>query len=332
MLCSGVTMFADPGTAHQPDVIANAVEGLGMRASLAAPWLMDGPGASFGDIGEAAFDRGRSIDLLGSQLWRNKDANALVRGHVSLYGLASQSDELALAGKAVADENGVMFNMHQSQAADDARYDDQRFGRHPLVHYADIGLLGESCVFVHMNVLRDDEIEPVVNSGMSIVWSPMNTWFYGTRQRFRNRIPELFHRGVNVSIGADLCKAIGFGDQLYTAYVMARDQGDFLSIEDVLQIQTINGAKALGLADRLGSLEPGKRADIVVRNNDLPDAWPRINMERVQLLLSRSKSVDTVIVDGRIVVKDGRHTLMDQNVVYDLAQKAAERIVERGAG
>ena len=329
MLHSGVTMFADPGTAFVPDMAASAVEALGMRASLADPWIVDLDGPQLTDIARAAFDRQDSLDRLGTELRRNRDSDALVRGHVAVYGMGNNSDELILAAKACADENGVMFNMHQSQSVDDAEFDDRRLGRHPLVHFADIGLLDGNCVFVHMNVLREDEIDPVVESGMSIVWSPTNSWFYGTRQQSRNWIPELSGRGVNVTIGTDVSKASSFGDQLFSAYVLTRDQGDYLSPEDLLQIQTLNGAKALRLDDRLGSLEVGKRADLVIRTNDRPEVWPRVQVERQQLLLARSRSIDTVIVDGRIVVKGGRHTLLDEAVVYELAQKTAERMMAR---
>ena len=329
MLRSGITMFVDPGTAHEPETIASAAIGLGMRASVAEPWLMDRRGPNLADIDGAPLDHRRCMDLLGNQLWRNEAPEALVRGHVALYGVGSHSDELAIAAKACADEHGAPFNIHQSQAVDDAQFDDERYGRHPMVHYADIGILDQNSIFVHLNVLREDEIEPIIDSGMSIVWSPTNSWFYGTRQHAPNRLPELFRRGVNLTIGTDVGKASAFGDQLFMAYIIARDQGDYLSPGELLQMQTINGAKSLGLADRLGSLEPGKRADLVIRTNDLPEARPCVNVERQHLLLARARSIDTVIVDGRIVVKGGRSTLMDENVIYDQAQKAAERMLAR---
>ena len=327
MLRSGITMFADPGTAFVPDAIASAVEALGMRASVADPWMVDVRGPQFTEIAGVSFDRQECLDRLGGELRRNRDPDGLVRGHIALYGVGYDSDELILAAKACADENGVMFNMHQSQSVDDTAFDDKRLGRHPFVHFADIGLLDKNCVFVHMNVLREDEIEPVVESGMTIVWSPTNSWYWGTRQYHRNRIPELSRRGVNVAIGTDVCRGSSFGDQLFTAYLLARDQGDYLSPEDLLAMQTINGAKALRLDDRLGSLEVGKRADLVIRTNDLPEAWPRINVERQQLLLARARSVDTVIVGGQIALKGGRLTRLDEAVVYELAQKTAERMM-----
>ena len=332
MLTAGVTMVVDPGCAFATDAVAQALEGLGMRGSLADPWIIDSHGPQLTDIKRVTVSRRSALARLGRELARNKDPDALVRGHISIYGMGDNSDEVILAAKACADEGGVMFNMHQSQSVDDAEFDDARLGKHPLVHFRDIGLLDDNCVFVHMNVLRPDEIKPVVDSGMTIVWSPTNTWYYGTRKQSPNSLPKLAKRGVNLTIGTDVSKAAAFGDQLYTAYLLARDQGDYLSPEQILAMMTINAAKALRLEDWLGSIEAGKRADIVIRNDATPEAWPRINMERQQLLLARSRSVDTVIVDGRVVLRGGRHTLLDEAVVYRLAQETAELMVARARG
>ena len=77
------------------------------------------------------------------------------------------------------------------------------------------------------------------------------------------------------------------------------------------------------------SREPGKRADVVIRNNDDPQSYPIHFVERDLALYNLTKTVDTVIVDGRIVVKNGHHTLIDEQFVYDLAQKTAERVIKR---
>src|SRR5262249_14226278 len=199
----------------------------------------------------------------------------------------------------------------------------KRFGKHPLVHHWEKGLLNENCVFPHMNVLREDEFEPVLKSGMSVVWS-INAWYYGTRRHVRNPMPRLFRDGGNVTIGMDVGKAGSFGcGQMYTDYLLARDQGDYVSPEDLLQMHTLNGAKALRRADRLGSIEAGKLADIVIRTNAVPEANPLLNMERQHLLVAGSKSIDTVIVDGRIVAKGGRATAGDEAGVYAVAKRAA---------
>ena len=329
MLKSGVTAVMDPGSAFEPDNLARASDALGFRVSVADPWLLDEKGPQISDVRRATFDRDAAIKGLGKQLWRNKDKNSRVTAHVSVYGMGNDSDELRLAAKHCADMNNAPFNMHQSQSVDDAEFDDRRFGRHPLVHFEKIGLLGDNCVFVHMNVLRPDEIDPVVNSGMSVVWSPTNSWYYGTRQTVRTPFPTLHKRGVNICIGLDVSKAASFGDQIYSAYLLARDQGEYISPTDLLRMYTINGAKALKAEKTLGSLEVGKRADIVIRNNEAPEAWPRHNIVRHQLLLAKSRTVDTVLVDGEILVKGGRLTRTDEDAIYETSDKAARTMRQR---
>ena len=329
MLKSGVTSVMDPGTAFEPDNLARASDALGFRVSVADSWLLDEKGPQIADIRRATIGRKAAIKGLGKQLWRNKDKNSRVRAHISVYGMGNDSDELRLAAKHYADRHKVPFNMHQSQSVDDAEYDDRRFGKHPLVHFEEIGLLDKNCVFVHMNVLRPDELDPVVDSGLSIVWSPTNSWYYGARQSVKTPFPSLHKRGVNICLGLDVSKAAAFGDQIYTAYLLARDQNEYVSPTDLLRMYTINGAKALMMDKMLGSLEAGKRADIVIRNNDVPEAWPRHNIVRHQLLLAKSRTVDTVLVDGEVLVKGGRLTRMDEGAVYELADQAARTMRKR---
>jgi 5-methylthioadenosine/S-adenosylhomocysteine deaminase len=89
---------------------------------------------------------------------------------------------------------------------------------------------------------------------------------------------------------------------------------------------TLGEARALRMADRIGSLEAGKRADIVIRTTDVPESQPGHDPIQTLLLASRGKSVDTVIVDGRIVVRGGHLTLVDEGVVYATARERATRL------
>lgn len=326
MLKSGVTTVMDPGSAFEPECVRQASDSLGFRASVADPFLMDERGPQLSRFKRAKFGRAHALKHLGGQLWRNKDPKAKVRGHISVYGMGNDSDVLRLAAKKTADKAGVAFNMHQSQSVDDAEFDDRRFGRHPMVHFEEIGLLGPNCVFVHMNVLRPDEYRPVKRAGMSIVWSPTNSWYYGARLHVKTPMPKLHKQGVNIAIGLDVSKAASFGDQMYTAYALARDQGEYVSPDDLLRMYTINGAKALGWHKWLGSLEAGKRADIVIRNSDVPEVWPRHNPVRQHVLLAKSRTVDTVIVDGEVLVKGGRLTRADEGEIYALADAAGKKM------
>jgi 5-methylthioadenosine/S-adenosylhomocysteine deaminase len=267
--------------------------------------------------------------MLGGQLWRNTNADALVRGYICLYGAGTCTDELTRAAKICADNNGVVFAQHQNFLMDDTAGDDARFGRHAVTHFSELGLLSENTTFVHMNVLRDDEVRAVVASGMSLVWHPGNYMFYGLSGQTRCRMPELWRHGVNLTLGTDAAKAWTFGDLGLVAYLVARQTGEFLPAENILEMVTIGAAKAVGLADRIGSLEVGKRADVVIRSQALPECLPFLAPIREMILVSRSKSVDTVIVNGEVVVRAGRLTRLDEGPVYEAARLWSRRMVDR---
>ena len=333
MARNGTTCFLEANV-MDPDGVAAAVEETGIRALLGDPVVKDivPPGARHGPI---ELSRERAFDILGSQLKRNSNPDALVRGVVTLSGMGSASDELALTAKALADKHGVILNMHQSYGPDDAANDDRRFGRHPLAHYAEIGLLGENCIFAHMNIVRDDEVAPIVESGMSIAWCPIASMLYAIGGTFHGTHAELYKQGANIALGSDSANwtsCFNLGDQAFLAVLTAREktgESNALVAEDVFEMATINGARAVGLADRLGSLEVGKRADLVVRHEGLPEAHPGLDPIRSLIYSSRSKSIDTVIVDGEVIVQNGHSTRVDEEDLYARAREASRRLLRR---
>lgn len=331
MLRNGVTCFLEPGTAYEPDTVAAAAQRIGIRGSVADAFLWDRVSSGFHELDRAPADRARAMKLLGGQLARNDDPDALVRGHVGLYGAATASDELERAAKAAADEHGAIFTQHQSFYADDVKEDDARFGGHPLAHFAEIGVLGPNCTFSHMNAIRDDETRHVVDSGMAIVWMPGNYMYYGMAEFFPQRAAEMYHLGVPVAFGSDVAKVWGFGEQGHIGFLLARAHGQFLAAEEIMEMASRSGARAVGLQDRLGSLAPGMLADVVVRAADVAESHPPANPVRDAALISRTKAVDTVIVDGRVVLWHGHATLIEDEEILRLADASARRLADRVA-
>jgi cytosine/adenosine deaminase-related metal-dependent hydrolase len=99
--------------------------------------------------------------------------------------------------------------------------------------------------------------------------------------------------------------------------------------KDVLEIASLNGARAAGLEAEIGSLEVGKRADIVIRANDIPEAFPLTDPIAQTVYSSRSKSVLTVLVDGEIVVENRQPTRVDLTEVFADVQASTRRVFER---
>jgi cytosine/adenosine deaminase-related metal-dependent hydrolase len=336
MARNGTTSFLEGcGSVLEPDAAAAAAEAVGIRASLADPFIWDTAPPNPAAADRIPLDRNRALAVLGKQLKRNANPTALVQGHVGVMGHGTASDELELAAKACADANGVVLNQHQSYMDADTGIDDRRHGRHPLIHYSELGLLDANATFAHMNVLREDELSPIATSGMSVVWCPTASMIYGVGGALCGRHLELIERGVNVALGSDapnFAGSIDVGDQAFLAMLTARERtrrGDALEAEDVLSMATINGARALGWADRIGSLEPGKLADLVIRREDLPEAQPALDPVRGVVYSGRSKSVDTVIVDGKVIVANGHSTSVDERDVYERTAAAARGLLRR---
>ena len=137
-------------------------------------------------------DRDRCFKLLGSQLVRNRDADGILHGHVALYGEGTASDELFQAAKTLADREGVVLNSHLGFDLDLANAMEQRWRRPRFLHLVELGVLGPNTTFVHMNLIRDGEIDPIQSSGFTIVWCPVAHMTRGIAMRERPGSPRCY--------------------------------------------------------------------------------------------------------------------------------------------
>ncbi len=339
MVGNGTTCFIEAGTAYSPAAVAAAAESFGMRGLVADPFLWDAAETPGGfnayRLERAPASTDRALRLLGNELFRNSDPNALIGGHIAIAGMGTATDELERAAKAAADASGTVLNQHQSYYQVDTETDDRRHGRHAILHLEDIGVLGDNCLFAHMNVVRDDEVAPIVRSGLSIAWCPAGSMLWGVGGTLGGRHAELYNQGVNIALGSDSANwanRFDLGLQGYLAVLTAREKfGNrvVLAAEDALAMATINGAKAVGLQKQIGSLEPGKRADLVIRANDIPEAYPLTDPISQLVYSTGSKSVHTVLVDGRVVLDARRPTRVDAAEIFGSVQSSVSRIFRR---
>jgi 5-methylthioadenosine/S-adenosylhomocysteine deaminase len=274
-------------------------------------------------------DRDRCLKLLGGQLFRNRDRDGILHGHVALYGEGTASDELYRAAKALADREGVILNSHIGFDLDLAAAMEKHWRKPRFLHLAEIGAIGPNTTFVHMNLIRDEEVEPIRSSGLSIVWCPLAYMSRGTPMRERTRIPDMKRLGVSVALGTDSARQSSAGDAGFLALHLAAEAGYSVVAEDIIEMQTLGGARAAGLSAIIGSLEVGKRADIVIRATDLAELAPGVDPAHQLICVGHGPSADTVLVNGRIVLRDGRSTLADEAAIFAEARASVQRMSER---
>jgi 5-methylthioadenosine/S-adenosylhomocysteine deaminase len=339
MLHNGFTMFIEPGTAFDCDAVAAAAESVGVRAMLAGCYLWDQVEVmkALGSLDSSTLyarvppTLDRCLVELGSQLHRNKDPDALVRGFVAVYGIGTASDELLCAAHALAEVEHVAFHQHENYTPAATRADEARIGGSRISRLAQLGVLGPRATLVHMYVLRDSDIREIRDAGASVVWCPAAYLELGISAEAPCRIPALWRQGVTVAIGTDGGRNFTIGDAGPAGYLVAASVDMPISPGAVLEMQTIQAARVAGLSDIVGSIEAGKRADIVVRRADRPECMPAVNPIHQLALTMRAGTVNTVLVNGREVVSDGQCTTVDEaNIFAKSEQSVHERMARLG--
>lgn len=345
MIRNGTTCFMEAGTVLAPDRAAAAAELVGIRAVLGDPFIWDQPdGFAMGNTEEQQHrrptltrtpqSRAEALAVLGEQLRRNRPG-ATVTGHVAVLGLGTASEELLAEAKRVAAGAGVVLNMHQSYSPADTAADRTRFGADPLIRLHELGLLDDRVTLAHANYLTDAEIAVVLESGVNLVWAPAASMMWGHGSTVYGRHAEIWRRGGNVALGSDSpnwSNSFDLFRQMTLALFGARDahrDRRYLVAEDGLFLATRGGARAVGMADRIGSLEVGKRADIVIHTLSRPELVPVTDMVRNLVYAAGSKSVDTVIVDGQVVLAGGRFRGLDEPELYRAVQSASRGLLAR---
>ena len=320
MLHSGFTMFIEPGTLFSTEHAAQAVERVGMRALFAPPYLWDRretlaamPGLESPRLmARAPVDRDRVLGLLDAELHRNQDPDALVRGFVFVYGVGTASPELLQAAHALSRANNLPLHLHAGYAPGEGEIYREVTGVSQLVHLHELGVLDENTVIVHANLFDDDEEAAIQQSGCQIVWSPISFFSLGIARTADFRMAGRYRRGTPVSLGADGAMDCTPAATMLAAHSASRVCDDPLSSSALLEMQTINAAAAAGLQAEIGSLEPGKRADIVVRSPRAAGSYPANNPVHLLALTLGAGSVDSVLVNGEIVLRNSRSTRVDE--------------------
>jgi cytosine/adenosine deaminase-related metal-dependent hydrolase len=204
----------------------------------------------------------------------------------------------------------------------------------PIRYLDGLGLLGPRLLAAHCVHVDEDDIGILARHDVKVVTLPVSNCYLGSGIA---PVPRMRARGVTVAVGTDDANCNDsvnlFADLKVLALVhrgVARDP-TVLAPDEVLEMATIAGARALGLDGRIGSLEVGKRADVIVCRLDRPQTTPVHDPVATLLFQAYGTEVDTVMVDGRVLLRDGRLRGMDEAAVCRDAQARSTTILARAA-
>ncbi len=326
-LSNGITTTFEAGTVAHPDRVVAAAQKVGARVTVGT-WGWDVDEGPFTGSVDEVIDRQRAaLDL---------ETGPRVSTWVSLIGHDLMSDELVVAASDLARSRGVGMTFHLSPTSSDVDSYLARTGVRPVVHLASLGALGPHVAIAHGVHLDAEEIAVLVESDTAVVSCP---WAYlrlgqGLTREFRHL--ELWREGGRLALGCDAENAGDMVDGIRTAALFAGVAKDaavdptIFGAHNALELLTIAGAAALGMADLIGSLEVGKQADIVVHDRSHIEWVPASPDPVLQLVWgSDGRSVRNVFVAGDLVVADGQVQTVDVAALSAQAQDAGHALRTR---
>jgi 5-methylthioadenosine/S-adenosylhomocysteine deaminase len=228
--------------------------------------------------------------------------------------------------------NGVGMHCHLSETAEMDSMIRKKFGKGSIEVFYDLGVLDSKFQAAHLVIISDREIRLLAQTGASAVNNIVTNTFLADGV---SPVTKMLKAGVNVALGTDATGTYGTQDMFlsmkFAAAIHKLNAMDPTAItaKDVLTMATKNGAKALGLQDKIGSIEPGKKADIIIVDLQKTHITPFHDLVAGLVYLGRSDDVDTTIVDGKILMKNRKMMGVDEGKIREEAVKASESLVRR---
>jgi 5-methylthioadenosine/S-adenosylhomocysteine deaminase len=334
LLRHGVTCFIDPGNYH-PEACVEGVMSTGIRM-LVSRSSFDLTKSVLGILPE------RMIETTDVALQRAEEVlerfaetdNPKLRATASFRGLNNASDELILGLKKLADKYHTLLQTHAcfSYSTHDSSL--ARSGLSEIERLDRLGVLDERMLVVHAGWLEPHEVAILARRKPSLICAPSSSLHNGYGNFLMGRLPELMALGVNVGLGSDHASS-GIVDMAQEmriaccAYKEVRLNPRVMPPETGLEMATINGAKAALWSDRIGSIEAGKDADLVMFDTGRPEWQPLINPVANLVYSATGDSVRHVFVAGEQVVRDGRLTRIDEAELYRQIPQAVARFSKR---
>lgn len=324
LLRAGITTMCE-GTlnpAHEAAIVA-AIEETGIRCALARGAADQDfhHAALYDQIGNRSWARPRpgeaEADLARTEAFLDRHparGKGLIRGAVNASALLGFSEGYFREGAAIARRRDATIQVHVGRDREEVEFCLAVWGRRPIERLADIGVIDEHLVAVHAVLASEREIELLAEGHAALAHSPVECV---ANMNAVPNLPRFRSRGIRVALGCD-----NQGNDMFLAmraawlihgakYGIAAYDPEFLSADDLLGMATIEGASVLRMDDLVGSLEPGKAADIVVLDGNAPHLMAMQHLPSDIVRYATRGEVMQTIVAGRILYDRGTFTTID---------------------
>ena len=331
LLKYGTTCFLDPGSTKYLDACMQAYEESGCRII----------------VGQQVADRPNPLNIPVST---TADAVSMmertvqdydhgledrVRAWAMPFSASFSSRELLVAAKEIADRNGTGLTLHCNSNAQAVAASMSEHGKRPTEFLEEIGFLGSNTLLAHVLGLDEAEVDCMARTQTNAVMCPTAAIKGGSGMTSTGLLPEMLQKGVTVGLGTDAGNNSNLIETMRSMYLAAvlykdgRQDVGMIPAETALEMATLQGAKALGLGEYVGSIEVGKKADLVLFDTKRPEWRTIFNPVNNLVYNADGRSVHTVIVDGRVVVEDHNPLFVDEWELIQRVQRIGQGLMER---
>jgi len=319
MILSGTTMFCD--AYFYESSVARAAVDSGMRAVVSQGFI-DLPKQN---------DPVKIVDIAETFIKKWQEKAPLIIPSLACHSPYTCSPETLACIKDVARKNGVLYNIHVSETKEEVAIINERFGKRPVPYLRDINVLDDLTLAVHCIWLDDDEIEMLHECDVKVSHNPESNMKLAAGCA---HVPIMIKKGITVGLGTDGCASNNdldmFGEMATAARIhkVIRMDPTVMDAKTVLRMATISGAKALGIEDQTGSIEPGKYADIIIVDMDKPHLTPLYNCYSQLVYAASGSDVKTSIIGGNIVMHERKLLHIDVPSLMREVRTIAHAIAE----
>jgi 5-methylthioadenosine/S-adenosylhomocysteine deaminase len=320
MARSGTTTFTD--MYYFEESIAKAVDEAGLRAVLGQT-IIGFPAPDFKTPDDAL----RAAEALILK-WKN---HPRIVPSVAPHALYTTDLEVVARSREIARRHQVPFQLHAHEAPEEDEAVRAKYGETAATLLEERDLLGPGMILHHAITLTDTDIALLARRGVAVSHNPQSNMKGASGLA---RVPDLLAGGVTVGLGTDGPASnnnLDLFEEMDTAakvHKLVRSDPTVMPAKEVFRIATRGGAKALGLDALVGSLEAGKRADVVLIDVRVPELTPMYDVYSHLVYAVKGAHVKTVLVDGRVILRDRKMLTLDESAVMAKAREIQKRILE----